>query len=55
MPPYSVDLRERIVVAAKSGMSKQAVAEHYQVSRASVYRYVALERGAASPTVSALV
>jgi transposase len=42
MRPYSVDLRERIVAAAKSGLSKEAIAEQYQVSRASVYRYVAL-------------
>jgi transposase len=44
MRPYSVDLRERIVAATKSGMSKEAIAERYQVSRASVYRYIALEQ-----------
>ena len=45
MRAYSVDLRERIVEAVKEEkLSKVAVAERYQVSRASVYRYLGLEK-----------
>jgi len=45
MRAYSVDLRERIVEAVKTkGLSKTAVAERYNVSRASVYRYLQLNK-----------
>ena len=45
MRAYSVDLRERIVEAVKEEkLSKVAVAERYQVSRASVHRYLGLEK-----------
>lgn len=45
MRAYSVDLRERIVEAVKSrGMSKPAIAELYRISRATVYRYLELDR-----------
>ena len=45
MRAYSVDLRERIVKAVKDErLSKIAVAERYGVSRASVYRYLELEK-----------
>lgn len=45
MRAYSVDLRARIVEAVKGkGLSKTAVAERYQVSRASVYRYLELDK-----------
>ena len=45
MRAYSVDLRERIVEATKvKRLSKVAVAERYGVSRASVYRYLGLEK-----------
>ncbi len=45
MRAYSVDLRERIVKAVKvEKLDKVAVAERYKVSRASVYRYLELEK-----------
>lgn len=45
MRAYSVDLRKRIVEAVKTrGMSKPAVAELYGVSRATVYRYLELDK-----------
>ena len=45
MRAYSVDLRERIVEAVRNEkLSKVAVAERYQVSRASVYRYLGLAK-----------
>lgn len=45
MRAYSVDLRERIVAAVKvKGMGKPAVAEFYGVSRATVYRYLGLDK-----------
>lgn len=51
MRAYSVDLRERIVKAVKDEkLSKVAVAERYGVSRASVYRYLELEKqGSVAP------
>lgn len=52
MRAYSVDLRERIVATVKAkGVSKVAAAEVYGVSRATVYRYLALaEQGDLHPT-----
>lgn len=45
MRPYSVDLRQRIVEAVEvKGMSKAAAAELYEVSRATVYRYLDLAK-----------
>ena len=45
MRAYSVDLRERIVEAVKGErLSKTEVAERYKVSRASVYRYLKLDK-----------
>lgn len=44
MVAYSLDIRQRVVAAVNDkGMSKQEVAELYDISRASVYRYLALE------------
>lgn len=45
MRGYSVDLRERIVEAVKTrGMSKAATAALFGVSRATVYRYLGLDK-----------
>lgn len=45
MRAYSLDLRVRIVEVVKDkGLSKAAAAELYGVSRASVYRYLDLDR-----------
>ncbi len=38
--PYSLDLRERVVSAVASGMSREAAAERYQVSYSSATRWV---------------
>src|SRR5436305_703886 len=40
MRAYSMDLRERIVAAAAAGACRAAVARQFQVSRATVARYV---------------
>jgi len=40
MRAYSVDLRERIVAAAKTGHSLRTVAQQFSVSAASVSRYI---------------
>ncbi len=45
MRAYSVDLRKRVVEAVKvRGMSKRAAADIYAVSRATVYRYLDLDK-----------
>lgn len=45
MKAYSVDLRKRIVEAVKTrGMSKSSAADVYGVSRATVYRYLDLDK-----------
>jgi transposase len=38
--PYSLDLRERVVSAVASGMSRRGAAKLYQVSYAAVIRWV---------------
>jgi transposase len=38
--PYSLDLRERVIMAVASGMSRRAAAKSYQVSYAAVIRWV---------------
>jgi transposase len=38
--PYSLDLRERVVAAVASGMSRRAAGKLYQVSYAAVIRWV---------------
>jgi transposase len=44
MIAYSIDIRQRVVRAVKDkGMSKSQVAKLYDISRASVYRYLVLE------------
>ena len=37
--PYSLDLRERVVAAVASGMSRKRAAAHYQVSHSSAIRW----------------
>jgi len=37
--PYSLDLRERVVAAVASGMSRRAAAAHYQVSESVAIRW----------------
>ena len=44
MKAYSLDLRQRIVDAVEAGDSPDAVAETFRVSRATVYRYLALQQ-----------
>lgn len=44
MIPYSLDIRERVVASVnEKGMSKKQVAELFDISRATVYRYLELE------------
>ena len=50
--PYSLDLRERVVVAVAAGMSRQAVAERFQISLLSTNRWV--QRAAATGSAAAL-
>ncbi len=46
----SVDLRERVVVAVASGLSRRQAAERFGVSAASAIRWCALERDAGDIT-----
>jgi len=47
--PYSLDLRERVVGAVESGMSRRGAAKLYQVSYAAVIRWVARSKQTGSP------
>lgn len=47
--PYSLDLRERVVGAVRSGMSCQEAAERYEVSTSSSTRWVERDRDSGSP------
>ena len=47
--PYSLDLRERVVAAVSSGMSRRAAAERYQVSIATAIRWTARAKRTGSP------
>ncbi len=47
--PYSIDLRQRVVNYVKQGGSVSKAAEIYQVSRATIYRW--LGRDDLKPTV----
>ncbi len=40
--PYSLDLRERVVAAAASGLDRQSVAERFNISLSSTNRWVRL-------------
>jgi transposase len=44
MNPYSVDLRQRIVAAVTSGMPRSEVVRTFQVSTATVRRYLKHQR-----------
>lgn len=44
MNAYSVDLRQRIVAAVNSGMSRNEVVRTFQVSAATVRRYLKQQR-----------
>jgi transposase len=44
MIAYSLDMRERVVAAVKAkGLSKSEVAKLFDISRATVYRYIELD------------
>lgn len=47
--PYSLDLRERVVAAASSGMSCARAAVHYQVSHSSAIRWAKRNAETGSP------
>jgi transposase len=47
--PYSLDLRERVVAAVASGMSREAAAKRYQVSYSSAARWVGRAKATGSP------
>jgi transposase len=47
--PYSLDLRERVVAAVASGMSREAAAERFQVSYSTATRWVNRAAGKGSP------
>src|SRR5919206_4860452 len=44
MNPYSLDLRQRIVAAVKAGMSRSEVVRTFQVSAATIRRYLKQQR-----------
>jgi transposase len=47
--PYSLDLRERVVAAVASGMSRRAAADSYQVSISTAIRWVTRAKQTGSP------
>ena len=47
--PYSLDLRERVVAAVASGMSRARAAAHYQVSHSSAIRWTKRQAETGSP------
>jgi transposase len=47
--PYSLDLRERVVAAVASGMSRRAAAKCYQVSISTAIRWVTRADQTGSP------
>lgn len=47
--PFSLDLRERVVAAVVSGMSRRAAAKLYQVSYAAVIRWVTRSKQTGNP------
>jgi transposase len=48
MVAYSMDIRKRVVTAVKEkGLSKSQVAKLYDISRATVYRYIELDEAKA--------
>jgi transposase len=47
--PYSLDLRERVVAAVASGMSRRAAAAHYQVSESVAIRWAKRVEQTGSP------
>ena len=47
--PYSLDLRERVVAAAKDGLSHEEVAGHFDVSRSTVARWTRRAAETGSP------
>jgi len=51
MNPYSVDLRQRVVAAVTLGMSRSEIVRTFQVSAATVRRYLKQQRetGALAP------
>jgi len=44
MNPYSIDLRQRVVAAVSSGMSRDEVVRTFQVSAATIRRYLKQQR-----------
>ena len=47
--PYSLDLRERVVAAVASGMSRARAAAHYHVSHSSAIRWTRRQAETGSP------
>ena len=47
--PYSIDLRERVVAAVRSGMSRRAAALHFCIGASTAVRWTAREREFGTP------
>ena len=52
--PYSLDLRERVVSAVRSGMSRREAAEQFSVGISSAIRWTAREGETGSPAALAM-
>lgn len=52
--PYSLDLRERVVSAVASGMSRREAAAHFSVGISSAIRWTKRERETGSPAALAM-
>jgi transposase len=53
MHPYSLDLRQRIVAAVNAGMSRSEVVRSFQVSAATIRRYLKHQRETGDLTAGA--
>ena len=52
--PYSLDLRERVVSAVRSGMSRREAAEHFSVGISSAIRWTKREHDTGTPAAQAM-
>jgi transposase len=52
--PYSLDLRERVISAVRSGMSRREAAEYFSVGISSAIRWAKRERETGSPAALAM-
>ena len=52
--PYSLDLRERVVAAVRTGMSRREAAAHFSIGVSTAIRWTERERQTGSPAAFAM-